>query len=56
MARNSILMQQRNNDIKKTFLSLQNDNPNWKFSAIIDELSGRFYLSKSRIERILNNN
>jgi hypothetical protein len=54
MARRNDLLQKRNADLKRKYLKLMEDNPKWRFSAIIEELEKEFYLSASRIERIIN--
>ncbi|HIE45690.1 MAG TPA: hypothetical protein EYP87_05925 [Flavobacteriaceae bacterium] len=55
MVRNKDLIQLRNKNVKIRFNKIQEKYPNWKYDAILKELTTEFYISKRTISAILNN-
>lgn len=54
MARDSHLFILRNQNIKKRFHEVSMKNPNWKYKAVLNEVSSQFYLSTRTISAIIN--
>ncbi|NSW46219.1 MAG: hypothetical protein HPY79_10445 [Bacteroidales bacterium] len=46
-------LKKRNKDVEKYFNELQKKYPQWKYSAIVEKVAERFYLSPKTIEHII---
>lgn len=46
-------LKKRNEAVEKYFNELQKKYPQWKYSALIEKVSERFFLSPKTIEHIL---
>ena len=56
MAKNYILTQARDNNIRKSFTKYRKQNPKWTIIAVIEKTADDFYLSPATVNNILKKN
>ncbi len=55
MARNKDFIILRNKNVKIRFNKLSEKYPQWRYDALLEELTKEFYIAKRTIAAILNN-
>lgn len=54
MPRNTELITERNQRIRNRFKELCEKHPQWRYDAILEQISREFYITTSTIAKIIN--